>query len=81
MTQVSDIIAQRALDFISACENAGLNNAAQAEILAVAKAELFSDHNFHAGIRRSQTVNKVSVVCERLRRGESLDHKQGEVKS
>lgn len=79
MTQISDIIAQRALDFISACENAGLTYPQSLEVIEKSRKELFENHAFQAHCNRQQIINRVSAACERLRRGESAEHVEGEV--
>lgn len=82
----SDAIALKAAEFIRECRANSLTWSDIREIVAATYSEYVeAEHgspvqDFLALIRRQQVINKVSTTCERLRRGESLNHQEAETK-
>lgn len=80
----ADIIALRATEFITECQAHSLTISDIHEILTATLQEYglggSPEKDFLTVIRRQQVINKVATTCERLRRGESKDHQQGEIK-
>ena len=83
----SDAIALKAAEFIRECKAHSLSWTDIREIIAETNSAFEEAHynhereeEFSALIRRQQVINKLSTTCERLRRGESLNHQEAETK-
>lgn len=85
ITSPADTIALKATEFISECMAHSLNISDIHEILTATLQEYglsgSPEKDFLTAIRRQQVINKVASTCERLRRGESKEYKQGEIKT
>lgn len=78
-TNMNEVIAHRAVDFITACENGGLTYDQALQVLNFARMQIFEHPSFQSHIRRQQVINKVSTTCDRLRRERAGEHQEGEI--